>query len=245
MLAEYKCKSFGIETFILLLDLNEIRPKTYNFVKMDSDNYFNQQVNFLLQFERVAEGGDSHPYTHLQELDTNQSYNCTNFRFLKTVYGRVVAVDLEDSWVILPRALSSIVKTEEHLKMLNALNYRMRYLGQDSTRGNKHLIKFDEVSLNPYTAEPTIIQTEEIEKTVKAVKAKKPSIKVSYAEAEQPISFAVEFDENPQSHKDYPDAQPDPTYEETLQFINARYAQGGEQQNEVPVQVKKAKISRR
>lgn len=113
-----------------------------------SQNFYNKQVNFMVKFEQTAAGINTPQYVGLKNLVKGQSYNCSNFRFIKTKFGVSLAVDLADEnlWVILPARLSSLVKDKNNLKTLNSINYTMIYNGQDVNAGNRHLLKFEVVS---------------------------------------------------------------------------------------------------
>lgn len=119
--------------------------------EMSSQNYHHEQVTFLDLFEKVAAGLDPKSYVPTSKLEKTKVYKVMCFIMVETKYGRSLAVELYGvGRIILPSRVGDLIKTaneEAYIEFLNAMHYKMEYLGTEShaektNRMPKHLFKF-------------------------------------------------------------------------------------------------------
>lgn len=120
---------------------------------MASQNFYNEQVNFLDLFEKVAGGLDPKTYVPTSQLVKNKEYQCVRFFMTEAKYGKCLSVELYgEGRIILPQRITDLLehekeKEQDYLNFLNSMKYTMQYLGlgkasENSSKLPKHLFRF-------------------------------------------------------------------------------------------------------
>ena len=97
--------------------------------------------HFYQQFENVSKGATK--YITLDSLQIGLPYQVINFRLHEGQYGRCLIADLPNGyWVVLPKRIADVVKSEEHLTQLNSKNYWMIFKGRQTEYRKMAIIEF-------------------------------------------------------------------------------------------------------
>lgn len=96
---------------------------------------------FLQLFEDISKGVSK--YITLDALQIGTPYEVIQFRLHDSAYGRCLIVDLVDGfWLVLPKRIGDMVKTNEQLSLLNSKKYKMTFKGRHEQYRKMAIIEF-------------------------------------------------------------------------------------------------------